>query len=237
MYAIFKRELKSYLLSPLPYVLIGLFFLITSFQFTQYFSSTATTLDNNAVNSTLGFANVVLVFLIPVLTMKLFAEERKNKVDTLLIASPVKITSIVLAKYLAALVVFLILTATTLIYPIMVIIFAKISAVEMVGGYLGFILVGASFISFGVFASSLTESQVVAGVISITGLLMMLIMEVVSSFVGDTAYKFIRWFSLLEKYDAYQTGQFIVTPIIYYLSFIALFLLLTIRVVEKRRWS
>jgi len=225
------------MLSPLPYVLVGLFMLITSFQFTQYYSSMKTTLDTNAVNATLGFANVVLVFLIPVLTMKLFAEERKNKVDTLLISSPVSITSIVIAKYLAAVVVLLILTATTLIYPILVIALSKISPVEMIGGYLGFILVGASFIAFGAFASSLTESQVVAAVISFIGLLLMLIMNGVQSIVGDNAYKVLKWFSLLDKYDAYQSGKFIITPIIYYLSFIALFLFLTIRVIEKRRWS
>lgn len=237
MFAIYKRELRSYMYSPLPYALIGLFFLITSVSFSNSLGQTTTTLDNNAVNSALGFANVVLVFLVPVLTMKLFAEERKNKVDTLLISSPVSITQIVLAKYLAAFTILLILTASTLVYPIIVIALAKISVAEMIGGYFGFILVGASFIAFGIFASSLTESQVLAAVISFVGLLLMLIMNGVQSIVGDTWYELLKWFSLLDKYDSYQSGKFILTPIVYYLSFIALFIFLTIRAIEKRRWS
>ncbi|MEN8904708.1 MAG: ABC transporter permease subunit [Clostridiales bacterium] len=237
MLSIFKKELRSYVYSPIPYVLIGLFLLITSITFNSFYSQMQTTLDENAINQTLGFGNTVMVFLTPILTMKLLAEERKNKVDALLLSSPVSITSIVIAKYLAAVVMFLALTASTLIYPIIVISLSKVASVEMLGGYLGFILVGASYIAFGLFASSLTESQVVAGIISLVGLLLMLLMNAIQPIVGDFWYGIFKWFSLLDKYAAYQSGKFIITPIIYYLSFISLFVVLTIRVIEKRRWS
>ncbi len=232
MTAIFRKEVKSYFYSPIAYILIGLFILLTSIFFWpnllyQY-------ADFNGTLSTMGF---ILIFIIPVLTMRILAEDRKNGTEVVLITSPVSLTGVVLGKYLATLFVYLVITAITFIYPIILLAFGGQLTVQLVGGYIGFILLGASFIAVGVFASSLTENQVVAVVIGFVSLLIMWIADSIGSMIGGFAAKILSWFSLISRYEDFNGGILSLSPIIYYLSFIAVFLFLTIRVIEKRRWS
>jgi len=232
MSAIFWKEVKSYFYSPMAYILIGLFILLSSLFFLPRLLYQNA--DFNAVLETMGF---ILLFIVPVLTMRILAEDRKNGTEVLLVTSPVSLTGIVVGKYLAALFVFLIMTVITFIYPIILFAFGAPFTTGLVGGYIGFILLGASFISVGVFASSLTENQVIAVVISFVSLLIMWIIDFVSSTVGGFLSKILNWFSLLSRYEDFNKGILGLSPIIYYLSFIAVFLFLTVRVIEKRRWS
>jgi len=155
----------------------------------------------------------------------------------LLITSPVSITSMVIGKFLAAFTVFLAMTVITFIYPIITTAYGAPFTTEIVGGYIGFILLGGSFIAVGVFASSLTENQVVAVVISFVSMLLMWIMDAISSSFGGFIAKVLDWFSLLARYQDFYRGILDISSIVYYLSFIAVFLFLTVRVIEKRRWS
>ena len=232
MSAIFWKEVKSYFYSPMAYILIGLFLLLTSIFF--YPNLVYASGDFNSTLSTMGF---VLLFIIPVLTMKILAEDRKNGTEVLLITSPASITSMVAGKFLAACFVFAIMTVLTFIYPIVLLAFGGTFTVQLVGGYVGFLLLGATFISIGVFASSLTENQVVAVVISFVMLLIMWLAGSLSSIVGGIGSKILSWFSLMTRYEDFNRGILGLTPIVYYLSFIAVFLFLTVRVIEKRRWS
>jgi ABC-2 type transport system permease protein len=232
MKAIFWKEVKSYFYSPIAYVLIGFFVLLTSIFFWpnliyQY-------ADFNGVLSTMGF---ILIFIIPVLTMRILAEDRKNGTEVLLITSPCSIIDIVLGKYLASLFVFLVMIAITFIYPTILIAFGGKLTVQLVGGYVGIILLGASFLSVGLFASSLTENQVIAVVISFVSLLIMWIADSIGNMAGGIVSKILSWFSLISRYQDFNAGILALSPVVYYISFTSVFLFITVRVIERRRWS
>jgi len=169
--------------------------------------------------------------------MKILADERKSGTEVLLITSPTSLTGIVVGKYLAALAVFLIMTAITFIYPVILSIFGKPALAEIIGGYVGFILLGAAFIAFGLFASSLTESQIIAAIVSIVGLLLMWLLQSIAPSLGGIWSKILSWFSLYSRTEDLFAGILSLKSIVYYLSFCAIFVFLTIRVIEKRRWS
>jgi len=232
MLAVFKREFKAYFNSPIAYILIGLFMLLSSYFFLSNLSTQSADFNNN-----LSSMSFLLLFIVPILTMRIIAEERKNGTEVMLITSPVSVSKIVMGKYLASVSVFLVMTAVSFIFPIIIIIFGQPAMAKLIGGYVGFILLGCAFIAIGVFASSLTESQVVAAVISFVILLTMWIMDFLSSFTSGLLAKVLDWFSLYARYVDFSDGILSLSPIIYYLSFCFIFVFLTIRIIEKRRWS
>jgi ABC-2 type transport system permease protein len=232
MKAIFWKEVKSYFYSPMAYILIGLFMLLTSIIFMPYLRYGYGLFNN--VLETMGF---ILIVVIPILTMRILAEDRKHGTEVLLITSPVNITSIVVGKFLAVYFVFFVMTALTFVYPIVMVAFGAKFTAQLVGGYIGFLLLGATYIAVGVFASSLTENQVIAVIISYVSLLIMWLADSVSTLVGGFVAKVLNWFSILSRYDDFNRGILGLSPVVYYLSFTAVFLFLTVRVIEKRRWS
>jgi ABC-2 type transport system permease protein len=234
MRAVYLKELKSYFFSPIAYVLIGLFMILTSIFFIPNLTAYQYGGDFNSNLSTMGY---FLIFIVPILTMRILAEERKNKVDVLLITTPVKLSSIVLGKYLASLTVFMVIVVITFIYPIILIAFGAKLTAQLVGGYIGFILLGASFMAVGVFASAITENQIIAAIISFAGLLVMWIADGIAGLVGGIIAKVLGWVSLLSRYEDFNQGVLGLSPIVYYISFIAVFLFATVMVIEKRRWS
>jgi ABC-2 type transport system permease protein len=143
----------------------------------------------------------------------------------------------VMGKFLASCFVFMVMTVLTFVYPVILLAFGGTFNVQLIGGYVGFLLLGATFISIGVFASSLTENQVVAVVISFVSLLIMWLASSLAGVVGGIGSKILGWISLLSRYEDFNKGILALSPVVYYLSFIAVFLFLTIRVIEKRRWS
>ncbi len=235
MWAIWKREVQAYFYQPIAYVLIGLFFLVSSIYFTMgtvYYNRTA------EMNTLLQNIIFLFTFIIPILTMRILTEDRKNGTEVLLVTSPVNITQMVVGKFLASFTVFLVMFASTLIYMIILIILGgQLEVPRLIGGYLAFLLVGASFISIGVFASSLTENQIVAAIISFVFLLLVNLMDAIVSFTSGVLAKILDAFSLLSRYNDMNSGILDFTSIIYYLSFTAVFLFLTTRVIDKRRWS
>jgi ABC-2 type transport system permease protein len=233
MFAIFKKEVRSYFYSPIAYVLIGLFVLLVSVFF--YLGNIqGQSADFAGSLSTVGF---ILIFIIPILTMRVLTEDRKNGTEVLLITSPVSLTNIVVGKFLALLFVFLIMICITFIYPIIIFAFGKPPVAPLITSYIGLILLGAAFIALGVFASSLTENQIISVVISFVCLLFIQLIDSVSSAVGGIVSTILHWFSLQSRYSDFTAGQLSLASIVYFLSFIAVFLFLTIRVIEKRRWS
>ena len=234
MRAIWKREVQAYFYQPIAYVLIGLFFLISSFYFT--FGTVA--YGRAELNSL--FQNFIFLFIviIPILTMRTLTEDRKNGTEVLLVTSPASISQIVVGKFLASFTVFLVMFASTLIYLVVLLILGGKPEVPMlIGGYLSFLLIRASFISIGIFASSLTENQIVAALISFAILLMISLLDVITSLTSGVIAKILDAFSLLSRYQDMNSGILDFTSIIYYLSFTAVFLFLTTRVIDKRRWS
>ena len=287
MLAMFQKELRSYFTSAIGYIFIGTFLLITGIFFTMYNLLSA----SPSYNYTLQSLITIFLFIIPVLTMKIISEETKTKTDQLLFTSPLKITDIIVGKYLAALAIFTISLLITVIYPIILSTFGTIYASEILSGYIGIYLLGATLIAIGLFVSSLTESQVASAVICFGVLLFIFLIDnieqalpstrnasivfvlimvaifslfvyfstkniyaaTVSTLIGLsvtlTSYlvkkeafdgliqKIFGWFSLIKRYTLFSQGVISLNSVVYYLSFIAAFIFLTIRVVDKRRWS
>ena len=233
MTAVFKREFMSYFLSPIGYIFIFFFMFINAFFFVmgplQYQSAD--------VNGMLSNISVMLLFLVPVLTMRLISEEKSRKTDQLLYTSPVSITGIVIGKYLAAFSVFMFSLALSFILPAILFIFGKPPVGETIGAYIGFILLWAAFIAIGIFISSLTESQIIAAVSTFAVLILIYIIDGVASMVPEAIGNGIKWFSLMGRFYTFMTGLLDLTNIVYYLSFTAIFLFLTVRTIEKSRYS
>lgn len=287
MLAIIKREFKAYFSSPTGFVFMGFFLLLTGFFFVMANVLQASP-DYNAV---LGSITFIFLIVVPVLTMRLISEETKQKTDQLLLTSPLSLTKMVLGKYFAAVGVFLLTLLVTALYPILLSFFGSVAAWEILGGYIGFFLLGSSFIAVGLFVSSLTDNQVVAAIVTFVSLLLMWLIDWIQQgipadinsgivFAGLLALsagvfvyfttrtifvsigvfvigagiitglyffnpdvfsgfiiRVLDWFSLLKRYNDFAMGILSVSPIVYYITFCTVFVFLTIRVIEKRRWS
>ena len=168
MTAIFKKEFKNYFMSPIGYIFVG----VCTFLASMFFSSGILMSQQADISIMFSDINLVYLFLAALLTMRLLSEEKNKKTEQLLLSSPVSITSIVVGKYLAAMAVFGITMLISLVYPFIMFKFGEPALSEVIGSYLGFILLWGAFISVGVFISSLTESQMIAGVFTFAALLL-----------------------------------------------------------------
>ena len=234
MRAVYRRELQGYFLSPIAYVFIGIFMLVSGI----FFAMTNVLSQQADFNGMLGNLTFLFMLIVPVLTMKLLSEERKNKTDQLLLTAPVSLVSIVVGKYLAAVTVFLVTLVVSAIYPITLFLYGNPSLVEILNGYLGFFLLGSALIAVGLLMSGLSENQVTAAV-STFGVLLLLWLggDVLSSLISvDWINSVLDWFSVYNRFQNFTAGLLSITQVIYYISFSAVFVFLTIRLLESRRW-
>ena len=223
MWAIIKKEFKSYFLSPIGYIYIGLFLLACSLFF--YIDIFAYQSAN--FSSIFSPAGTILTFIVPILTMRMFAEERKTGTDQLLFTSPKSIIGIVLGKFLAATLVVIIGLLFTFIYYGILRHFGEVSLREPLVAMFGYILLAMSYISFGMFASSITESQIIAAVIPIA-------FSFITSFLQN--YQGIAsMFSLISMYQKFPQGIISLKEVVGYITFILLFTTLTIIVLQRRK--
>lgn len=227
MFAIMKKEFKSYLLSPIGYIFIGLFLLM----FSIFFVSTI--FNYSVVNFEYLFYNgaTILTFVVPVLTMRMFSEERKNGTEQLLLTSPRSITSVVLGKFFAAALIMLITEAFTLIYFAILEYFGEPSLVVALTTLGGFFLLSLAYISFGMFASSITENQIIACVLTIGVFIAMWFLPSVSTTLGSV----LESFSLIYMFDKFPSGIISISEVITFVTFTILFVLLTIIVLQRRK--
>jgi len=234
MRAVWKREMHSYFKTPIGYVFMGFFLIVGGLMF--FFTNLAPRSGNLA--NLLSQLTVVLMFLIPVLTMRLFSEERRNKSEQLLLTSPLSLRAIVVGKYLAATAVFLLTLAITGLYVLIVGFYGRIYWGEVVTAYTGFFLVGCCFISVGVLVSSMTENQVSAAVATFgLNFFLWVIDAVISIIPVPWIVNILSWFSIMKRYDVLTRAQLGFSGVLYFVSFCAVFLFLTVRVIDKRRWS
>lgn len=223
MFAIMKKEFKSYLLSPIGYIFIGLFLLMFSIFFI------VTIFDYAVINFEYLFYNgaTILTFITPVLTMRMFSEERRNGTEQLILTSPRSITSVVLGKFFAAALIMLITEAFTFIYFAILKYFGSPSLVVALSTLGGFFLLALAYISFGMFASSLTENQIVACVITIGVFIAMWFLPGINSALAP--------FSLINMFDKFPEGLISISEIITFVTFTILFILLTIIILQRRK--
>ena len=238
MLAIWKRELQNYYLTPIGYVFMGIFLLVGGIMFSlsNIYSASAT------LAGMLNNLNYIFMLIVPILTMKLLSEEKRSKTDQLLLTSPRSIWDIVLGKFLAACSVILISTAITMFYVIILAVYSNATYPALIAtNYLGFLLLGFSYVAIGVLMSALTESQVSAAVLTIGVNLLLQILESVGSSVSIPGFPLlntvISWFSLYTRYNDFSGGILSIANVIYYISFCGVMLFLAVRVIDKRRWS
>lgn len=223
MLAILKKEFKSYLLSPIGYIFVGLFLLMFSIFFI------VTIFNYSVLNFEYLFYNgaTILTFITPVLTMRMFSEERKNGTEQLILTSPRSITSVVLGKFFAAAIIMLITEALTFMYFAILKYFGEPSLTVALSTLGGFFLLALAYISFGMFASSLTENQIIACVITIGVFIAMWFLPNMLPALAP--------FSLINIFDKFPEGIISVSEIITFVTFTILFILLTIIVLQRRK--
>jgi len=195
MLAVFRRELKAYFVSPIGFVFVGFFILIAG----VFFAISNLLQGNPNFTGVLSSLTFVFLFLVPILTMRLLTEEARQKTDQLLITSPLSITGIVVGKYLAAVGVFVITLIITLLFPLIMSFYALLGLGwwEILGGYIGFLLMGCAFISVGLFFSSLTDNQLIAAMYTFAALLLIWILDFVAQSVPSTVGSGVVFLSLL----------------------------------------
>ncbi|HIU02094.1 MAG TPA: ABC transporter permease [Candidatus Onthocola gallistercoris] len=237
MRAIFVRDFKSFFHSMMGYVFAAFFLVVVGFYMTAYNLIYATSQFEYTLNAT----TFIFFILIPVLTMRAFAEERKAKTDQMLLTAPVTVTQVVLGKFLALVVAFMIPMVVVAFYPLLLTQFGDVSLKVAYGCFLAYILMGIAFLALGMFISSLTESPIAAAFISFGVMLVMFLMPSIASLIpdgtiGDVLRSILSWFEITNGFDSFASGIFDVTAIVYYLSWIVLFNVLTVQSIQKRRW-
>lgn len=232
MKAIFQREFKSYFTSITGYAFAAFLLLIIGI----YTMSVCLVGYYPNYEYVLGNTAFIFLLIVPIVTMKTFAEERKQKTDQLLYALPLGMPRIVIGKYLALLAVFAVPLIPASLYPLILMQYGSLSLRVIFTAILGFLLLGASLLAIGMFISSLTESQPLAAGITFLIILINFLSSSLASYlpIGSTL---ITALSLFDRLDNFVYGILNVSDIVFYLSAVALFLFLTVQSLEKRRWS
>ena len=243
MTAIFKRELHAYFISPVGYIFITVFLLVSGALFTF------TNIQANAsadIASYFMFIIFTFIVLIPLLTMRLLSDERKTKTEQMLLTAPVSLAGMIIAKFLAAFVLF---ASTLLISCLNFYVLYRFAEKDihgvpltntavLVGNVISVLLIGAAFIAIGLFISAMTENQLTAAIISIVTILFLLISGAFSSAINSTFVRYaLDFVSIFSRFSAFTYGIFDISSIIYYASIVIIFLFLTIRIYEIRRWQ
>lgn len=223
MFAVVKKELKSYLLSPIGYIFIGLFLLMFSILFYNSIFSAGIAYFQYAFYD----AATIMTFIIPILTMRMFSEERKTGTEQLLLTSPRSLASIVLGKFIAAMIIVALTILGTFMHFLVLKHFGTPDIRVALCTMLGFFLLCSSYIAFGMFASSLTENQIVASVLTIGVFILMWFLPGIS----ETFYNI----SLMYMFDHFPEGVIALSEVIKFISFSILFILLTIIVLQRRK--
>lgn len=234
MLAVFKRELRSYLTSPVGYAYLFLFSIITAF---------VLLINNIAVGSTettgyFALMRYLLVVIIPILAMRTFPEERKNKTDQILITAPISIWQMVLGKFFAGYTVFVIGLIPSVVHIIILSFFGYVEPFIVVGNYIGVLFVAAVFFALSMLMAVMTESTIVAFIMGTFSLAVFAVADIITMVVNnEIVTKIVDVISITQRCNQFSQGLFDVSSIVYFISLAGIFLFLTVRVIDKRRWS
>ncbi len=232
-YYIWRREVFNYLYTPMAYVAAAVFLVIGGYFFSVLLFASQQA-DMRPYFSNMG---LIMLFIAPLLTMRLLAEESSQGTDEVLFTQPVTITQVVLGKYAAAVTVFLMMMLSASVYPLILEYYGQPEWGVMLTGYLGFALLGASFLAVGLFASSLTDNQMIAALVGFALLLLLWIISWAADAVGGMAGQVLRLISVTEYYQDFRRGILDTTNIAFYLTFITGFVFLAGRFVDRRTWG
>jgi ABC-2 type transport system permease protein len=235
MLAIFKREMHSYFTGVIGYVFLVIFLAVGGGVFSF---STLYAMNGNA-NTWSTIMLFMCAIILPILTMKSFSEERKSKTEQLLLTAPVSITGMVMGKFLAALTMFAAALFTNSLYFLVLYRYAQVKTAVLIGNFVALLLVGTVFIAVGLFVSSLTENQLTAAVGTMAIILVFLAIGLINNLLPATYW--LRYvfncISVFTRFQNFSNGIFDLSSLIYYVSISAVFIYLTIRVYDRRRYN
>lgn len=232
MYGIIHKELSQYFKTMIGYIFLAVFLAISGF----YFVMVNLVSQNGDIKELFSAISPVLLFLLPILTMRLFSEEKKQSTDELLLTAPIRIRDIIYGKYLAAALLLLLASSVILLYSAILALYGSLAVLDLLSNYLGFLLMEGAFLAIGLFISVLAENQVVAAVVTYAVLLLLSVAGSLKTvFTGAFASRLIDLLSLNAHYTDFSYGIFNAANIVYFIAVIALFLFLSVYVLENRR--
>ncbi len=237
MVAIFKRDFRSFFNSLLGYVYVGAFIFVMNLMFVM--QSVLSGISSLA--GVFSFMLVVLMFTTPILTMRSFSEEFKLKTDQLLLTSPVKLFDIVIGKFLAAISVFGFVMVLTLLWVLTINIYGTPNSAEILGNYFSMFCVAGFYIAVGIFISSLTENQLIAALGTLGTFVAMFLLDMATTSLAGALPSFmlraLQFISIFNRYGKITSGLLDIADIMFFVTGAFLFLFLSLRVLEKKRWS
>lgn len=251
IWVLYKKEMKSYFTSPVAYVIIFIFLVVSGFFFfSMAFSFSKATAEYMSVPEYAQYLNmgdwvirpffgnvsVIMLFMLPIITMRLIAEEKRSGTLKLLLSYPVRDIEVLLAKFLAAETVMVIMFALTFPIPAFLFAYGQPEWGVFVTNYLGVILMASAFISLGLFASSVTERQVVSAVITFGALILIWVLNWIKDVVGFTGGAILDDISLLSHIESFTKGVISTHDVVYYLLFTFFFLFLALMALQSRSW-
>ena len=250
--AITQKELKSYFSSPIAYIVIGVwslmygyffvalmnFFVRQSMQMNQFGMQgpQAMNVNQQLIRPLLQNVLILILFLMPMVTMRSYSEEKRSGTIELLLTSPITDFEIVLGKFFGAMALYSVMLAVTLFHIGLLFVYGHPEWKPIATAYLGLLLMGGCFIAVGLFISSLTKNQIVAGMVTFAVFLMLWIITWIGSFSGPTIDKLTQYLSIVDHFDDFGKGVLDTTHLIYYVSFITFGLFLTAKSVDSERW-
>ncbi|MGE3842070.1 MAG: ABC transporter permease subunit [Vicinamibacterales bacterium] len=248
--AIAGKEVRSYFASPIAYVVVGLFALMFGYFFYAilvYFAQQslqagamggpqAVNVNQMMVRPLLLNASVVVLFVLPMITMRSFSEEKRSGTFELLLTAPLTDLQIILGKFLGAMTLYGLMLLITLVDVGLLFFYGNPEWKPIVTGYLGLLLMGGCFVSVGLFISSLTKNQIVAAVITFSAFLMLWVINWIGEGAGPVAREVVSFLSITEHFDDFVKGVIDTKHLIYYVSFISFGLFLTAKSVDSERW-
>lgn len=234
MSAIIKKEIGTYFSSAIGYVVMAIFFIFGGFYFY------VTSLVSNSANLSNTFSNlfIITIFLVPIITMRLFSEEKKQKTDQVLFTAPVNLLSIIVSKFLSAVLMFFICISVTIFYAFAISFFTKPNWGVILGNFLGLLLLGSSLISIGLFLSATTENQIVAAVSGFgIGIFILLLDSIAKLIPTKFISNILSNLSFMSHYNNFTMGVISLVDIIFFISVCLIFNFLTLKIFEKKRWA
>ena len=248
--AIAHKELRSYFASPIAYIVIGFWALVYGFFFVaimRYFvgqsmqaglmaGAQSMNVNQQLIRPLMQNVTVVVLFLMPMVTMRTYAEEKRSGTIELLLTSPVTDFEIVMGKFFGAMALYAAMLAVTLFHVAVLYLYGRPEWKPILTTYFGLLLFGGCFISLGLFISSLSKNQIVAGAVTFSVFLLLWIITWIGSFTGPTGDKLTQYLSIVDHFDDFTKGVIDTTHLVYYLSFITFGLFLTAKSVDSERW-
>jgi ABC-2 type transport system permease protein len=248
MLAIAHKELRSYFSSPMAYIIIGFFALPFGVFFYLYLDAFVRqgmqmaqmggpmNVNQQMIRYVLQNASVIILFIMPMITMRTYSEEKRSGTIELLLTSPVTDLEIILGKFFGALGLYVAMLVVTMLYVAILFVYGNPEWRPLVAAYLGLLLMGGAFLSLGLLISSMTNNQIVAGIISFIVFLMLWIVGWFADTAGPTMGAVTRYLSITEHFDDFSKGIIDTKHVIYYLSLITFGLFLTAKSVDSERW-